>query len=143
MNCNYSTIGANFKTTAKYINDPVSEYYVPDAVPTMTISQLEENKQKLADQIETWNASYQGANKKSRLNLDKILAVQTAKLDAYNNLIAIKGDQEDNNQGIVPIEPKPLPGETEAQEMPTKGLSSYLPWILGGAAIIYFITRKK
>ena len=69
----YGTIGKNYATTLRVINDPVSEYYVPPAVETMDCTMLQRNAQLLTDQVNMWMEKLNGADRKSAANISAIL----------------------------------------------------------------------
>lgn len=62
---------------------------------------------------------------------------------ADNGQVTAVTDDQGGTQAL--IEPKPLPAALPPVAAPKTGinLKKYLPWIIGGAALIYFMTRKK
>jgi hypothetical protein len=138
----YTTIGANYKTTAKYINDPVSEYYVPDASAQMNCDQLMANQDKLEAQLEEWRGIYDSQTHKAKLNLDKIIRAQEGKLNAYKSLTAACQTQaEPKGMAVEPGIKNEMAPEAAA-EAPAQKMS-YLPLLIGGAALLFILTKRK
>lgn len=83
-----ATIGKNFDTTARLIDDPVSEWYVPPVSPLMDFETLKANYNRLIDQISMWADKLVNANRKEVANLNKIIEVQQGKADKYDEKIS-------------------------------------------------------
>lgn len=133
----YSTIGKNYETTAKYIDNPISEWYVPWPALTMTCQQMQDNFKKLADQIGHWGDVMTGANNKEMKNLTKVVEVQSKKLDAYEQQIpaACAVANPVDNEGDDTHTQAPAPGGG--------ALSAIPKWMLyaGGALLLIKILK--
>lgn len=133
--------GQKYKAEAKYINMVISEWYVPPATDQMSLEMLTTNAANLQSQVEMWNSDYEGANKKERKNLDKIISVQQGKLDQYNAMIQAKqtattGGAPMENPGGSPTDP-PSP---KPPQQNSGGISPVL--LIGGAALLIMMFKK-
>ena len=118
-----SYIGKNWANTAGEVNNPGSEWYIEPANSSMSLEVLKANQKKLLDQTLMWLNTMNGANRKSVINIGKILDIQNAKMADYEAIILQKETAQQQTQGggelVIdpntgqPVKLEPLPGETK------------------------------
>ena len=102
-----------------YINDPISQYYIPYPADTMTCDELKANYSKLTTQIAQWMDWQQyETNATAVSNIDQIIAIQTEKQNQYQTKIAT----------ACPTVPPPGGGST------TDPKNNSMIWIIAAAA---------
>ena len=139
----YTTIGANYKTTLKYIDNVISEWYVPHASATMTMEQLRSNEARLTENINHWLEVMNGERKnKAVRNLQGIIDVQSGKLEAYTQMIAIKEAEQIQNlppvkeNGNYTSNPAEVVNNTETLKQ------NWLMWGVIGVAAVLILKRN-
>lgn len=128
-----ATIGKNFDTTLKYINDASkSEWFVPEANDTMDCGALQRYADQLTQQVAMWNDKIiNSGNRKEIENLGKIMENQEGKLSRYEAKI--------NTKCI--IQDTPTTTETPTTTT-TTGKNTWI-WIAGAALIAYLLFKKQ
>lgn len=141
-----NTIGKNFEETLQYINDPVSQYFIPYPTKTMACAEMESNMNKITAQIRDWNSVLNSLTYKlfsgDRIkagNLNSIIDIQTRKFEDY---------EKEFERCNVP-EPETNPGTTTTTTTTTEngnggeGTGGVLLAVGLGVAAIWFLSRKK
>lgn len=120
------TIGANYDTTLTYINDPVSEYYIPYPVAGMDCATLQQNYTSCNNQVAYWTGILQNStNNATTSNVSQIIQIQTAKAQQYSTAI---------NQTCVVTPPPP---DTSGD-----GKNNMLMIIAAAVAAMFFFRKQ-
>jgi hypothetical protein len=135
------TIGRYYATTAGYINDPISEWYISPADSSMDCGTLQKMYQLCASYITYWNGVLRSANSTEAGNISKILLALNAKLNDYAQLVTVSCKTTYSTGSDVPVSTiPPVEYEQPAVTAPAAPKNNLLLYA-GIAALVIF--RKQ
>lgn len=148
----YNGVGAYYNVIGQDIKELIQRVtFVTYPTETMTCNELLSNQDLLENHIDYMNSIYPTLKHKKKLSYDKAIRAQTAKLNAYKEKTINCG----LDAGMQPGPMATLPGTTPLTPEPIKnGLPSkapeigmdikkYLPLLIGGAALLFILTKRK
>lgn len=134
----FDNAAANVDTPGYWSGDMGGYLFVPEADETMTLQQLQENYANLLYRIDWWTNRLTWANSTERYNIEYMLSVWQAKKPGYDYLINAKTAAANTGSNSTPTTDTTTTPTTE----PAEG-KNYLPWILGGVAVVGIYLYKK
>ncbi len=141
----------------KYVNDPNSGYvlaitgepiYIPMPSKTMSLDELQTNRQALNDQIAALKEALASMSfivrLTAKMQIDQIISIQQTKANTYTSYIQDAGaTPETNYQSSTTTSPTSSSTTTSSDN----ASPNYVPWLLGGIALFgvyrYNKNRKR
>lgn len=131
---NFDNAAANVEMPGYWSGDMGGELYVPDATPDMTDAELKTNYDALLYRISWWASEYSRSDSAEKANIDYMLSIWQEKKAVYESLM---------NKAAV-TEPGTTPATTtNTGDATGEEKTNYLPFIIGGAAILFFYLKKR